>query len=396
MKRKIGKILMITASILLTLIVFLFVIIIISSEFIFGKRYGPYHHEAIITIPTKVVTVGNKQYTWFDRTIYHIEGNDFLLFSRSSDSRNIIGINDITTDGEDLIVAAWDANSGLTVFSSDCVYKETLVTGSVRSALVNGDKIYYFRANNSGEYFELRCYDRALKTDEFVAEKFSNDTVTVDGFTIYANYKGNLYSAEDIEKVNQANDYLLNDTEKHGITCAAQKRLGFYYNGATGEVNTENGRITLDYGGESFGLDNEDNCYLYNRIVVNGNKLYFAVMDYKSNDNCIYDFCICHVEKSRLVSFDFETKTFTTEKNLDENEYFISFGEGFTSYYSNGKVYRDGVVVTSVNEIKPQGEFMQYGTINRGGETKISRSVFYDTGTELYYRFDENTVKNEY
>ncbi len=397
--KKTIRIIVFIASIFLAIIVVLFVFIISNPELMFGKPYGPYHHEALITIPTKVVTVGQKRYTWFDREIYLIDDNNIVLSTARipSDDRNIIGINDITTDGENLIVAALNAKNGLTVFSSDLKYKETLVSSSVRSALVAGDYIYYFRSNSAGEYFELRCFNRITRTDSFVSERFSNDTVTINGVTIYANYKGNLYTVADIDKVNQANDYILNETEEYGFNYHSQTQLGFCYNGTTGRVSVADGRITLVYDGKNYELDCSEISYLYNRIVINDHKLFFAEVDYKQNDNCIYDYCICHVGGSRLISFDFVTKTFNIENVLNENEYYISFGEGFVSHYSDGKLYRNGENVASVSTIKPQGEFMLYGKTNRGGTTKITRSVFFDTGSEIFYRFDDYSylLKNE-
>jgi hypothetical protein len=370
------------------------------EKFLFGETYGPYHHDALITMPTKAVTVQEKTYCWFDNDIYEMkEGTfDFVSTRKDQDESFIYGVNDIQTDGEKLYIATAEKSKGVSVFSSDFVYQKTFVNGGVCSLLLDGDKIYYLSfAEDNSTLKELRCYDQTTEEDVYLTEGFKNNTYSVGERVIYSNEKGNLYWADEIEGVNQADDYILN-CWMPGNGYESWQSLGFYYNGKTGQIKTSGQQITLTYGGEVKTYSLHGESFLYNRILVSDGKLLFGTIEYKPNDKCNYDFCICHVGTSNLFSYDFAMDTFNIRQTLKDEEYFIFFDDMISSYYSNGEVVRNGEAIAEVEKIEPYGEFIQWGTETKGGDTRISQSVFYDDGEKLYYLYIDNSkcIKDKY
>lgn len=394
MGKKIFKTIIISVCCIFLLFVLFLILfpIFANSELFLGKQYGPYHHEALITVPTKSVTAGGRMYCWYDEEVYEMKDGSFTFVSTRhvQDEDYIGGVNDIKTDGTDLYIASADDINSISVFSSDFSYKETLVSGGARSLLLDGDKIYYFTLTEIGsDVSRLRCYDRSTGQDVFVTDGFTNDVYEVNGKVMYANAKGNLYWADETEGVNLADDYILNSMTGY-LSRSDRQSLGFYYAGKTGTVTVGGGNIALTYDGKTaiYPLNGEN--MLYNRILVSEGKLLFATVEYAANTGCNNDFCICHVGVSKLFSYDFATGEFSLKQEFREREYFISFDDAFISYYSDGKVIRNGAAVAEVEKAAPYGAYMQYGTASKGGETRISRSVFYDDGKTVYHCYDDN------
>lgn len=285
---------------------------------VMGETYGPYHHEALITVPTKAVTLKDRTYCWFNDDLYEMQEGSFQFISthKVQDKAYIGGVNDIQTDGTNLYVASSDYQNSITVFSSEFEYIKTLVAGSAQSLLLEGDFIYYFKLNESRDgVSELRCYNQATQEDIFLTDGFVNDIFTVNGKTIYANLKGNLYWADETENVNLANDYILNSWT-HGKNYQTQQSLGFYFQGKTGTVAIKNEAVEVSYGGQANTYPLGQESILYNRVVVDNGKLIFGTIEYKQNDQCNNDFCICHVGESKLFSYDFESGEFAVQQTL--------------------------------------------------------------------------------
>ena len=381
------------ATISVLLMIFTLINSAACSEILFGKDYGPYHHGTVITVPSEIIELNGTIYTCYDGLLYVAE--DGKLTPAYYDGKTIC-CTDVETDGERLFVSTRMLKSGLSVYSADFDYYETLSDKKVRSVLIYGKKLYYFGAVS--DVYSLYCYDLDTKEEVTLTDDFRNKTYSVDGKTIYSNLEGQLYWIDRLDCLDQAKGNTLDCYMGYDITTVDRSELGFCYNENVGIIRAKKGLVELEYNGQNLSFIYSDRSYLFNKIVVNGNKLYFALVDYKYNDECNFDFCICHINQSNLIAFDFETQSFNTIKNLPENSYFISFGCGFISYYSDGKVIRDTEVISEVNKIEPYGSYLQKGTASRGWDTSVSRSVFYDTGANFYYNYDDKSayLKDEY
>lgn len=374
------------------------------DELFFGTLYGPYHHDAIAITPTNVITVKDQQYCTLYNSVCALRDGEFQLVSsrHGNDSEYLGWAQDVQTDGEKLYVSSYYSliqGNGIAAFSSDFQYEGAVLSGQIRSFLLQDNLIYYverIQADEREEYYFCR-YNRILEQTEVISEEIPlNEIIEVDGRKIYANMQRMLYWADGAENINYAKGYpLLWNTE---VAIQEFQSLGFYYDDEVGTVTTNNNVITVAYGDKTVSFAPNGKFILYPRIFVEKEKLHFAAYEFIENENCTSAWCICHFGKSRIFEYDFIMEELTDKHETNEKEYIISFDAANLVYYSKGMIIKNQQLIKDVHVIEPLGEFMQRGTSPKGLETRISLSVFYDSGDTVVYTYSDNSnyIKDEY
>lgn len=378
------KLVKITLSLICCVLLISFSLLFVTA--CFGKITGPYHYSSVITIPGKVVSIESKKYCIVDSKIYELADNGLKRVStlHANDEAYVGGASNIQTDGEYLYVS----HSSISKFTFDYKYigKVTEGTGTIKSFLLSGQKIYYTKDNNENP-LHLYLYNMSTSEHSVISDNILNQVINTDDGQIYSNKKGKLFWVTGIEGVNQA----YGSSHYSAFSNDKLSSLGFYYEGVTGEIDTQKNSVKIKYLNENYDyLLNKSIC-LYNRILVKDNKLIFSVYEFLENKECINNFCLCHIGISYLIQFDFKSKKFDVLKTLDAGEYFISFDNSGYSYYSDGETVSRNSEKSTVNKVEPFGQFKI-----EGGDSKYlsyrNQSIFCESDGKIYYLFIDNEL----
>ncbi|MDE7440072.1 MAG: hypothetical protein K2N23_06160, partial [Clostridia bacterium] len=239
-----------------------------------GEITGPYHYSSVITVPAKVVNVEGNNYCIVDSKIYELSDSGLSRVStlHANDEAYVGGASDIQTDGEYLYVS----HNGISKFTSDYKYigKVTEGTGTIKSFLLSGQKIYYTK-DNSENPLRLYLYDRNTSEHTVISDNILNQVINTDDGQIYSNKKGKLFWATGIEGVNQA----YGSTNYTAFSSVKLDKLGFYNAGVTGEIYTQENSVKIKYSNEEYDYPLGKSICLYNRMLVEDNKLIFSVYE---------------------------------------------------------------------------------------------------------------------
>ena len=364
-----------------------------------GTLYGPYHHEALVCPAYHVVDVAGNKYYQYYYSVYRLDNGTFSLISnKMSNCEDYVHVNDMCTDGQFLYVATTGGEAK--IFSSDYEYISTVELfdgNSCRSIVVDGNTIYCQSADGG----ELTLYAHNMQTGEstVIAEDFCDKTLNVEGRILFANSIGYLFWEDQIQGVNQAYGYYKNGYNQYGSmengqyqfavpSILQQTNISFCYNSLVGEISVTDGAIVVEYN------NNEHECKiagdtLYDNIVLYGDKLYFVAYDYIPNEGCINERCVCHMGQSELYCFDFQTSQFELLDTLESGFYTTFNGQTYT-YYLDGVIYRENQQIMKVDEISPYGEYRTGIPGQYLWQSYVSQSIFYDDGSTLYYKYDDN------
>ena len=378
---------------ILTLFISVFGLVSCES-IIFGEKFGPYHYGSVVSIPDDAVVFGDKVYFCVDRVLYEAQSNKMVCVMLNGEHIDCVKAE--VYEGY-LYVCSQYTSPGLQVFSAsfDQVYQ--ISAHYVRSFLINDGKIYYFGRKKEASDYNLYRYDTDNDTTVLLREDFIDAFYTVDDRIMYCNFEGRLFWVDSVEGKNQEGKRLSCKTIGIAPSYKEFDKASFCFGAEQGYINIANGKICVTLNNSVFEYQFGAEGYLYSRIIINDGKLYFCVVEYESKDDCIFDFCICHVKSSTLFTFDLQTMALAAEKKLNAEEYFISYGTGYVSYYSDGKIYREEKLIANVETISPSGSYLQYGQ-SPSWTTVQYFSKFYDTGTTLYTSFLDmsNYMKSEY
>ncbi len=361
------------------------------EQWFIGKDYGPYHHGAYITVYGDPIEVDGRLYAYGGRVRLENEGITYLPLPNHWEDNYLQRYLDMQTDGNNLYIASW-GEKGICMFSADHEYQSCFGLSYAETMVLDGEKIYYQASQeNVPERNGLFVYDQITQEDTYICDYLKNQCITVGEKTLYANVEGHLYWADQTEGVN-----LNHGANKESIE--GKLELGFCYKNKSGIVRLSESGIEVSY-------DNKVDVYptkiadrFYSRVLIREGKLMFATIEQKKNEECLMECCICHVGSSHLFEYDFTERTFTEKQALGSEEFFISYDKEYSSYYSDGKVLRNGEIYSTVNKVEPGGYFMQKGTVSKGISTAVSESIFVDDGENIYYSYRDNTpyLKDEY
>lgn len=372
----------ITLSLICCVLIISFSLLFFSA--CFGEITGPYHYSSVITVPGKVINVDSNNYCIVDGDIYELADNGLKRVStlHANDEAFVGGASDIQTDGKYLYVS----HNGISKFTFDYKYigKVAEGTGRINSFLLSGQKIYYTKANNENP-LHLYLYDISTTENSVISDNILNQVINTADGQIYLNKNGKLFWATDIEGVNQA----YGSSVYSAFSDNNLDALGFYYSGITGEICTQEHGVKINYSNDEYDYPLDKSTCLYNRMLIEDNKLILSVYEFLENSQCINNFCICHIGKSYLIQFDLELKKFDVLKTLNAEEYFISFDNSGYSYYSHGETVSRNSDKSTVNKVEPFGQFKL-----QGGDSKWSsyrnQSVFCEVDNKIYYLFRDN------
>ncbi len=367
------------------LMIYTIVMLLFACSINSGRKYGPYHHQALINVCANEFTLTNGKYVFCYGKIYKAENGSLDLVSIEDDTGSVYVTDiDVSSDGAHVFIA--DGN-GIYDYSSDFNYLGKIIDGRITSLLVCENYIYYFSGYGESRG-EFRRYDLSSSEDVYVNGIFTNEVFIYQGKKFYSNNDGYLFLADAAAGKNFA--------KKRGKYNKNSRLYGFCFDGKAGSVEVgEN--IKISYNGKDRNFPVGDELFLYDRITVRNGKLLFATRKYVPNGKCNDDDCICHIGGSALYRFDFETDSLETVKSLNAEEFFISFDNDHFSFYRDGNIYRGDEKIKDAEKISARGEFKQFGRETKK-DAAVSLSVFYDDGSDLYYRFFDYSeqIKDEY
>jgi len=361
------------------------------TNFWFGPPRGPYHHPAVVASPVKTVRVKDTVYgiipsSSFFYELCILDNGQF----KEVETDYFINPTDMQTDGKNLYVSNYRA--GIYLFDAtgnliDHIMEKTHVV----SFLLDEAEIFYtnkpYIEGTQNETFYLYSYDRESKENRELDIAPIHSITELNNRKVFIDSTNRLHWLDEIGAENQ----MLPFDYSYYL-----REISFADGNQVGILSLQNEKIVLKEQEEYvYPLDSE-NYRFYPCIKEINGIVYFAVNEFSQKEDCEYENCICGFQKSKLLSFDLKTKRFLIHSEIGQQEEYISFGDTFFSYYSNGKVYRNGVEILKIDRIEPFGEYTTHTPFQSWCIGAVAQ--IYDDGEELFYRYIDCSawLKDEY
>ena len=343
-------------------------VILLSSCYIGWTYQGKFHYDAYIVIPNKVVEIQDNLYCVSEGCIFNLKDN---LFVNVDFMDNNLYVNDLQYSDNKVLISS---NNGIYLCNVDFEVSE-IIDINVKSFLMVDNVIYYSKPFVNDDSF---CsYDLLTKKEKLISTRFYNAEYKIGDKTIYSNSEGYL-----------SLEYPLHNIVSNGVTYY-DKAISIKYKNEFLSISLHNNKIEVVYKMETFEIANCNTMAFFDKLYINGAKLYFSVFDLMKKDDCLSPMCICHVGKSRIVSFDFEKEELKLEHELNEGSYLISIDGNGVCYYYDGYIYQNGNEICEVNKVEPYGEYELYGSKNQvsSGRRSIYRAMFLMHKNSIYVDF---------
>ena len=351
----------------------LFCLVALSSCFQYGwTENGPYHHDAAICLPKKVVEIDEKVYCNVSGKIYELKNNKLVQIEFKEDWADWHCLHDFCYTGSQVFIST---DFGTYIYDNDFKFVEKIEIELGHSMLYYENVIYY---NNRYVNDTSFCsYNLITKEKKFLATAFIDNEYNLGDKTIYSNCKGVL-----------SFEYSLNEIIS-SFCYPRTKKASIKYNGELVSFYVDNGKLNVEYQNETVKIPVSDSASFFESLYIENNKLFFSIFDAIEKEDCIAYNCICSIGESKVVSFDFLTKKLVVEKELKEKSFVISIDSDGTTYYYDGGVYINDNLIFEVNKIEEFGEYIYLGQPTRmpSGKQSVSVSSFCKYKDEIYYYY---------
>lgn len=391
-KRAVGRFCIIFASILLAVVLLIWSFWWVINLSITDSQKGPYHHAAIATSPVKQVEANGKTYCLISwgmnrQRLCVMEENSFRIITLPNYGAPI----DIGSDGAHCYVSTRYSEDGILVLDENDQVCNRLLTGEqVHSFLLEKNTVYY--VTETKESYFLNEYDRNLGQTKRLFSIQPHSLLNLKGRELWVGGNYELSWTDKIESHPQI-AFLSDENLPYA------KELKFFYRGEIGTLSLEQGIVLYCQKEKHTYALKEEGCYsFYPQVNVEGDLLYFAIVNRnEEKEDCEISNCICRVNGSKQLCFDLKERKFLLQEELGSGSVYIAYCGQYTSYYCDGKVYRNRTPILEVEALTPYGEY--FSSLGHPDAATIGMlSQFYDDGKTLYYsheNFSEG-VKEHY
>lgn len=356
------------------------VAILIIIIFVFAnctwKKYGPFHHQAMVYKPSHVYTIKDKQYCYLNGDIYEVVDNVFI--------KKEINIGENETPSTNYIRNMQIFNEKIYIATTYYLYifdafwhEENKIALKLNSFIVDDNIIYYTDVKQDITLHMYNCENN----QNFQLMKGRNCTYQINEKIIYVNDYGNVYF------VDENTDHIF-ITPRKNFDYIIQKTSSFYLNGNTGLITLNSNLINISYSEKNYQFEVDCGNMFYDQIYTCDEEIIFATYEYMDDDICNEKLnCICHYGQTNIWSFNPSNNNLVLLKTLPKGTYLINFNKDMYCYYNDGKIYRNGNEIKIVNKIEPYGIYYTKGDERYIVGSEVSKTFIYDDGNNIFYSY---------